>query len=488
MKRLLCLLLISICVITALPTAIAVTAEAEAPEDVLAFYAADSYWSGWTIIGWVNPTLPEGGRCDDGFALIRNGDRYDVARFGYASGHWTFEDNNPAMLPQTSAPVRIVNQTEQLVAFALLIGEDEPLELYFMRADDGDWRLFYARSESPRVNVDTEAEGQFIYTGFLPDGGGHQMVALDFPLSFRYFVFDAFPLLPSDAEAYLANERAKRTPVELKGTLGDFPRDRLSAVYNGPGSDYGRSGGGRGSVSTNGAITCYGTWKGAMLVSYEISDTKSRFGWILSDEVPTRAARQVEPFSFASYGDAECDYLCGVLTGDCALTDDPDKSQAPLDSLNAGTSVHCLARYGNWMYIEGYAGKQLVMGFVPASLVDLERGYAVNVRHIIDKATVYNENDILSAMAAVEAFIRENRPGYNVISLTYAEAESADKASWWWEVGAQNGKEGIKLYSNLNAISMTDYEIADYGTAQDYGWILYRTPGGEWEVGNYGYE
>lgn len=140
------------------------------------------------------------------------------------------------------------------------------------------------------------------------------------------------------------------------------------------------------------------------------------------------------------------------------------------------------------MYIEAYAGKQLTMGFVPADLVDLEHGYAVNARHIIDQATVYAQDNILSAMAAVEAFVCENRPGYSVILLRYTEADSADKASWWWDAGVQNGKEGIKLYSDLNAISLTDYEIANHGIARDYGWILYRTPGGEWTVGNHGYE
>lgn len=491
MKRLFCPLLIILLLISVLPAAMAVTAEADVPDDVLAFYAANSYWESWRIVGWTNPSLPEGGRCDDGFALLRSDDRYDMARFGYADGHWTFEDNNPAMLPQTSAPVRIVDQTEQLVSFALMIGkkDSETLELHFMRTDEGEWRLFYARSESPRVAIDTETRGLFLYNGYAEDGSAYRReVALDFPLGFRDFVFDRFPLLPDDAEAYLANERGKHTPVELAGARGNFPRDLLLAVYQGPSSDYGRSGGGKGSVSTNGDVVCYGTWKDALLVSYAISDTKSRFGWILPDEVPTESAKQIAPFSFASYGDAECDYLCGVLTSDCELTDDPDQSQAPLGSLGAGTSVHCLAHYGDWLYIEGYAGTQLAMGFVPASRVDLERGYAVNAQHIIDQATVYAEDDILSAMAVVEAFVCESRPGYSIISLTYTEEDSADKTSWWWEEGAQNGKEGIKLYSDLNAISLTDYEIADYGTAQDYGWILYRAPGGEWTVGNCGYE
>ena len=60
MKRLLCSLLLVLLWMAALPAAVAVTAEADVPDDVLAFYAADSYWDGWRIIGWANPGLPSG--------------------------------------------------------------------------------------------------------------------------------------------------------------------------------------------------------------------------------------------------------------------------------------------------------------------------------------------------------------------------------------------------------------------------------------------
>ncbi|MEG1890073.1 MAG: hypothetical protein RR301_01570 [Clostridia bacterium] len=125
-----------------------------------------------------------------------------MARFGYSQGHWTFADNNPTMLPQTDKPVRIVNQTEQLAAFALLLGEEanETLQLHFMRTSDGDWRLFYAQSTSPQVTLDTETDGQILYTGYAQDGSGYQTMDIDFPLTFSGFVFDDFPLLPKNAE------------------------------------------------------------------------------------------------------------------------------------------------------------------------------------------------------------------------------------------------------------------------------------------------
>ena len=36
-------------------------------------------------------------------------------------------------------------------------------------------------------------------------------------------------------------------------------------------------------------------------------------------------------------------------------------------------------------------------------------------------------------------------------------------------------------------MALWDYEIAGYGVAKDYLFILYREPGGEWVVANWGY-
>ena len=45
------------------------------------------------------------------------------------------------------------------------------------------------------------------------------------------------------------------------------------------------------------------------------------------------------------------------------------------------------------------------------------------------------------------------------------------------------------MFADLNSMSFYAYEIAAYGVAKDYGFILYRDKdGGEWQVCNWGYE
>ena len=125
------------------------------------------------------------------------------------------------------------------------------------------------------------------------------------------------------------------------------------------------------------------------------------------------------------------------------------------------------------------------MGFIQQDQADLEHGYVANPEWSIDQAVCYNETDIQTAFDAVAQYIYHDRPGTGLLALRYIEAQSADPNAWWQD---EEGKlEGICLFADLSSMMLYDYEIAGYGVARDYLFILYREPGGEWAVANWGY-
>jgi len=277
-----------------------------------------------------------------------------------------------------------------------------------------------------------------------------------------------------------ALDRLKR----LQAETGVFPKGKTYDVYQGPGEAYGRSGGGKGKVSTNGDIHVFGTWKDYLLIEYDISKNKHRIGWIALDQLSSYQAGDYEELQFAKDG---WEYICGVLTQDVKLTDDPFFSQNAVAKLEKGTSVHVLAKMDQYLLIEGFEGRKLMMGFAPVANVDLEHGYAEDTVYHVDRVKTYVDADIYPAMEAVEEFIRAGRPGTAVEALYYVEADNADPTAWW-QPEADETCRHMRLYADLNDIAMYDYEIAAYGIAKDYIFILCCEEGGNWQVINFGYE
>ena len=238
----------------------------------------------------------------------------------------------------------------------------------------------------------------------------------------------------ASAEQAVAEANAEeRSVTELHGTVERWRPGRTYPVYQGPGKSYGRSGGGKAKVSTNDSLTVYGLWKGWLLISYDISPGHSRFGWLQEADVGPDAFAGYEtlPFSLDSDG---MDSFLGVLTQVYELTDDPDKSKASSGRLAAGSSVHCLATYADqWMLVEGFSKGKLVMGFVPAEIVDREHGYTDSVQYVIDQAKTYTEQEIRAAMDLVRDEIHASWAGANLLRLKYLEKESNEEAAWYTE-------------------------------------------------------
>ena len=125
---------------------------------------------------------------------------------------------------------------------------------------------------------------------------------------------------PIKAEkAVLVNDRLDII-TELQAVKGRFTQNKKYNVFQGPGAEYGRSGGGKGAVSTNGPIYCYGTWNRYLLIEYEISKDKHRFGWIPLVYLPSDQADDCKALDLSKDNGM---YTYDVLTQDAVLTDDP---------------------------------------------------------------------------------------------------------------------------------------------------------------------
>lgn len=133
-----------------------------------------------------------------------------------------------------------------------------------------------------------------------------------------------------------------------------FPAGEKYPVYYGPGDGYDRMADGKAAVSTNDWIHVYGKETGAVLdeqgspgsailIEYEISEGRHRFGWVNTADLPDSVSVwQQLPWQ---WGFAHVDERTSV-------TDDPFCSQTSVATLPAGSSVQVLLEIGEWTYID----------------------------------------------------------------------------------------------------------------------------------------
>ena len=324
----------------------------------------------------------------------------------------------------------------------------------------------------------------------------------DFDLGQPWFAPDTtqlyYDMLPGILQSYLTWEHDPQpTPEpekpalpELTAQLGSFPKNKTYPVYEallgGDDEPNRRAGNGKAKVSTNGEIWVYASWKGYLLIEYEIGQGRNRIGWISADGLPAYTLANVPelPWSW----DPE-NNVYGVVIRNTYLTDDPRYNgidPAILASVPAGTSVRCLGMLGNEMLVECFVGQELHMGFAGAVDVDTEHGYAANPSWQIGCNTRYTEADVYAAFDALAQHIYQDWPGTGLVAVRYDENEAdyANPNAWWQDETGE--KQVILLLADLSSMALHHYEIAG-ALARDYQFYLYREPGGEWYVGNYGY-
>lgn len=302
---------------------------------------------------------------------------------------------------------------------------------------------------------------------------------------------DAYARLPVILESYLpweavpvpTEEPAASAIPELISQIGKFPKNQRYEVYEGPRDAHRRAGSGNAVVSTNGEILVYGTWMGRMMIEYEVSEGRHRIGWIDMD-LPAYTLEGVPELPGSRNPEGN---VYGVVTDNAIMNDDPLNSRTGRGALLQGTSIHVLAELGDDYLVEGFFDKELRMGFIPQEQVDLAHGYVANPEWSIGHNTRYTEKDVYDAFDALAQCIYQYWPGTGLVAVRYDEndADEANPNPWWTDEAGQ--KEGILLFADLSSMEMWDYEIAGYGVAKDYQFYLYREPGGEWVVGNWGY-
>ena len=207
----------------------------------------------------------------------------------------------------------------------------------------------------------------------------------------RYFSWDAFPKSLEEAKEKLTNPPMIPNG-ELKARRVKFTGGKKYEVYSGPGANYLRANGGRASVSTNDWIQVFGSENGYILIQYDLSASRNRFGYIPQSALPGGAG--VSPLSLA-YTDAE-------ILAKTILTDDPLGSQASLCPLDAGDAVKWLAAMGEWAYVEADSSGQPVRGFVRGSTVtrSVRKTVAGSFRNTLYSAQAVGEISYGSAVSA----------------------------------------------------------------------------------------
>lgn len=371
-----------------------------------------------------------------------------------------------------------------------------PVNELYLQQDRGAWRIVFGvydreKKLDYRFVLDEE------YVTVLADEAG--WLWGDYDLGQPWFAPREteryYTMLPGILESYLTWEYNTPQPTqkparpalpELTAQLGSFPKKQTYEVYEvifGEAEANRRAGNGKAKVSTNGDVWVYAAWRNMLLVEYEVSEGRHRIGWIDADPLPDSALQGVPELTY-SWDTEENTY--GVVHSSAFLTDDPQHSQNQIAPISAGTSVHVLARLGDWYLVQGFVNQELRMGFIQQDKVDLEHGYSANPVWEIGCNTRYTEADVQAAFDALARCIYQSWPGTGLVAVRYDEndADYADPNPWWTD--DTGTLEGILLLADLSSMEMVHHEIAGI-LAKDYIFILHREPGGEWEVVNWGY-
>ena len=151
----------------------------------------------------------------------------------------------------------------------------------------------------------------------------------------------------------------------LSFTQRNFYGGQTLAVYQGPGTEYGRDGWAK--ASTDEPLYAAGQENGWAMVMYSLNDGSSRVGWVdLSQFKYNTKQLKLDNLYF--------EYRTAQISSLCSLTDDPVLFSRETARLNAGTRVTYLGsfyKYRNWAYVETWVSGHPVRGFVPMECISL---------------------------------------------------------------------------------------------------------------------
>ena len=179
---------------------------------------------------------------------------------------------------------------------------------------------------------------------------------------FASFNIYDFPKTIEEARAKLTNPPVTPTDFYDPQTITLRTNEKYD-VFAAPGRDGYRAANGKAVMSTNDWVQIFDEENGWLLVQYDISSDRMRFGYIDASALPKNA--DVPELIWFTLPEQS-------INANTFVTDDPLMSCVSICQLNAGDKVRVLASFDNWYYIEmtnDYG--QLLRGFVPMSCIDI---------------------------------------------------------------------------------------------------------------------
>lgn len=232
---------------------------------------------------------------------------------------------------------------------------------------DGEWRVKTVLNNATEVL-------SFVFSDKVgySEGIPHEdYVELGRNMKYAYGTFDNrfagfditdFPKTLEAAREKLTNPPVTPTDFYTPETITLRAGEKYD-VFAAPGRDSFRAANGKAVMSTNDWVQIFGEEDGWLLVQYDLSRDRMRFGYIDASALPKNA--EVQTLRWYDLPEQTVKY-------DVSVTDDPLYSQYSIHQLKAGAQVKVLSSFGTWYYIEttNYYGEPL-RGFIPKNAIDL---------------------------------------------------------------------------------------------------------------------
>lgn len=320
---------------------------------------------------------------------------FDFTRMkGWSVACWETGENTAAVILQKSKTNRLCVLSHQSGDWKLTVSSDEAIyqgsrlparmevsdtaiNLWYANAKSADnlirfavnkniWRLSRLEIWDKSLKYDTI----HVYSDklvFQRTTGDEQEVTVEGVTcrDLAYVDFPSFPLTPEKASQQLSNPPAI-PQGDLHCQVVDFHGDQRFPLYAGPGKTYYRPNNGKCVVSTNDWIQVFGHENDWLLVQYDRSADKMRFGYIEASALSKSqvSLQDLPPLAFA--------YTPVRTNQAVSLTDDPLYAQTSLGTLAADREITYLAAMGQWAHVEAQVGSQLMRGFVPLDSLTFE--------------------------------------------------------------------------------------------------------------------
>ena len=234
----------------------------------------------------------------------------------------------------------------------------------------GQWRIVEIQDQKnaymATINMNkigyTPGETADWYDGYAFDTMKREYVYGVFDNRFVSFNWNTFPQTIEEARAKLTNPPVTPTDFYEPQTITLRTNEKYD-VFAAPGRDSYRAANGKAVMSTNDWVQIFGEENGWLLVQYDISSDRMRFGYIDASALPKNA--DVPELIWFTLPEQ-------TINVNTFVTDDPLMSCVSICQLNVGDKVRVLASFDNWYYIEttnDYG--QLLRGFVPMSCIDI---------------------------------------------------------------------------------------------------------------------